>query len=268
MVDGPTATDFVTFNNGLRSAAYDNSLFYRTMNHHTSVYSEIDDLERNRIWLDLINADGMSDRTLIGYVEGATMSRDHYYDAGSLMTDALGIFSVIDAEKFVIQGRALPFDPQDVVPLAVHIPSDGNYKIGIGAVDGLFENALQHIYLEDRTAGIIHNLRQEPYSFDATTGNYEGRFFLRYTDSTLGASNPDAENDITALIKDRQLMIQASQNIESVQLYDVTGKLIHTYSPKEKVSKIIDDFNYADGVYFAKIKLANGMLFTKKLLNK
>jgi hypothetical protein len=268
MLDGPgPATDVVTFDNGLRSATYDNSVFYRMVS-LTSTQNPLVDIERNRIWLDIINADGMSDRTLVGYVEGASQGRDNAFDASALVGTTMSIYSLYDTEKLCIQGRSLPFDPEDVVPLAVTIPADGNYKIGIGAVDGLFENAQQPIYVEDKALDIIHDLRSSPYSFDVAAGNYDTRFFLRYNNGTLGVNNADGSENLTAMINNKQLVVQASQNIRKIEVYDVTGKLIRTYLPTEKDRKFSDDFHFASGVYFARIELENSLSYTRKLMNK
>jgi len=264
MKDGAPASDVVTFTNSLRSASYDNSLFFRT----TSQFANgITDLERNRIWLDIINSDSLSERTLIGYVENATMGYDSFFDAQTLVAGSMTIYSLIGTEKFSIQGRSLPFDTEDIVPIGVNIPLDGNYKIGINAVDGLFETSGQAIYLEDSLLGIIHDLRQQPYSFIATRGTYNNRFALRYGNGTLGVNNPNAASNLSAFIKDNMLFADATQNIESIQIYDVSGKLVNTYVAKEKNNRFSSNFNFANGVYFAKIKLENGMQFTRKLMN-
>lgn len=268
MVDGTgPASDVVTFNNGLRSATYDNSIFYRVAS-LTSVQNPLVDIERNRIWLDIINADGVSDRTLIGYVEGASQGRDNAFDAGALVGGTMSIYSLIDTEKLCIQGRSLPFDQEDVVPLAVTVTTAGEYKIGVGAVDGLFENPQQPIYLEDKVLNIIHNLRSAPYAFEAVAANYDDRFLLRYSDGTLGISNPDGPQNLTALINEKLLVVQASQNISKIEVYDVTGKIIRTYRPNEKDKKFSGDFHYANGVYFARIELENSLTFTRKLINQ
>jgi len=267
MKDGPAASDVVTFTNSLRNAAHSNGSFYRMANQHTGG-SGLTTLERHRMWLDIIDANNQSDRTLIGYIEGATLDRDSFYDASGILSTSLSIYSIIGVEKFNIQGRALPFNPDDVVPLAIAAPANGNYKIGINAVDGLFENPMQNIYLEDRTLGIIHNLRLEPYSFEAAAGIDDSRFYLRYTDSALTVSNPNGANGITALIYEKQLLVQASHNIVSIQVFDVSGKLVTTFTPQKKDRQFGDDFAFATGVYFAKIKLENGLSYNKKLMNK
>jgi hypothetical protein len=235
------------------------------MNQFTSNNSYVD-IERNRIWLDIIDSNNQSDRTLIGYIEGATMERDSYFDAISAISSSLSIYSLIDSNKYLIQGRVLPFDQNDIVPLGVTIPTDGTYKIGINALDGLFENTAQNIYLEDTFSGIIVDLRHEPYSFQATVGNFTDRFYLRYTNPFLGVNALDAQNT-SAYIHNEILFAKATQNIINIQIYDVTGKLIKTFQNNEKSKVFSDNFNYAKGVYLAKIKLENGTVINKKLIN-
>lgn len=264
MKDGAPSADIVTFNNNLRSANYDNSIFYRNANRQVS--NNLIDLERNRIWLDIIDSNNLSDRTLIGYIEGASNDRDSFFDATTSITPYLAIYSLIDNAQYNIQGRTLPFDQNDMVPLGITIPTDGLFKIGINALDGLFENTAQHIYLEDVTLGIIHDLRQEPYSFVGVSGNYENRFILRYTDGTLGINDVSAY-DLSAFINHQKLFANASQNIQAIIIYDVSGKRIVTYIPKEKSRTFTDSFDFAKGVYFAKITLESGLIFTKKIRN-
>lgn len=40
----------------------------------------------------------------------------------------------------------------------------------------------QNIYLEDKVLGVIHDLRQNPYSFTGTSGILNDRFVLRYNE--------------------------------------------------------------------------------------
>ena len=72
---------------------------------------------------------------------------------------------------------------------------------------------------------------------------------------------------MSAYIDHQVLFAHANQNIESIRLFDVSGKHIKTYVPKEKNRAFNGDFNFPNGVYFAKIKLENGLLFTRKLMN-
>lgn len=264
MNDGTAATQSVTFNNSLRRNTYTNNQFYRT--NSTTTPEEVE-TDKNRIWLSLINTANVSVTTLVGYVPDATYENDRLFDAPSKIGTAMGIYSMINDKSMIIQGRPIPFDQNDVVPLAISIPSSGNYTIAIGLVDGLFENDSQEIYLEDTQLGIIHNLRVAPYSFEGTAGIFETRFKLRYTTSALGTGNFNS-NQTFAFINNNMLQIQSNQNITEVAIYEVSGKLVKTYKSNQLVNHLESEFNFSTGVYLAKIKLESGIFVSKKLINK
>jgi hypothetical protein len=263
MKDGAAASDIVTFTNNLRSATFPNTTFYKASN---QLSSSIVNLERNRIWLDIIDANNQSDRTLVGYIENATMGNDSFFDSRTSIAEYMAIYSLIGNDVYNIQGRALPFDTNDVIPLGVTIPNNGTFSIAINALDGLFENIGQNIFLEDTSLGIIHDLRLAPYSFSAMTGNFEERFKLRFTNATLNTNNQDLNLDLSAYIHNQVFYVNASQNIESIQIFDITGKLVITYNCKSNSKFFKDSFLFSNGVYLAKIKLEEGSIISKKIL--
>ncbi|MGL2964505.1 PKD-like domain-containing protein [Flavobacterium sp. RSB2_4_14] len=263
MIDGPAASATVNFNNSLRNNTYGNSTganFLRTQNTTTTENPEF-----NRIWLEL-NSSNQAVRTLVGYVSGATMEKDNLYDAISKKDNSLKLFSLTDEDKFIIQGRSLPFNDLDQVKMGVDIYESGQYSIALAMVDGLFLNTAQNIFLEDKLLNTIHNLRQAPYNFTATTGTYTERFVLRYNDTTL--SNLTQEMDTTlAYITDDKLKIQSTEGIEEIAIYDISGKLFKTYTLDTISNHFEEEFPYANGVYIATIKLSNGIVVSKKLVH-
>ena len=269
MLDGVAGSGTVNFTNSLRRDGsgnpYSNSNFFRTSQVKRSA-STIEPLERNRIWLDIIDPNNLSKRTLLGYVSGATLGVDHFYDAFTVPTGSVDLYSLIGNESYIIQGRPLPFDTNDIVPLGFKATTSGTFKIAIRAVDGLFENANQGIYLEDMELGIIHDLRVAPYLFNAVAGINNSRFVLRYTNVALGNENQNT-NLTFAFISNNLLQIQSNENIKEIRIYDITGKLIKTYKPSELINQFTADFNFANGAYIAKIKLENGILVSKKLIH-
>jgi hypothetical protein len=90
---------------------------------------------------------------------------------------------------------------------------------------------------------------------------------LRYTNTALSTSEFDTNQNVIALIHQKNLEIKASQNINSIEIYDITGKLISATILKNKSREISENFLFAEGVYLIKIKLENGYLVTKKLIN-
>ena len=266
MNDGPAASDVVYFYNFMRDSSYNNSQFYKYTSNPSSTSTQAP-IERNRIWLDLVDSNNSSVRTLVGYVTNATTGIDRMFDAYQSVTSVNTIYTTAANTNLCIQGRPLPFDNTDVVNVGVNIATVGDYSIAIAAVDGLFEQG-QAIYLKDNLLDVLHDLRQSPYTFTATSvGMINNRFELRYQDVALNTDQFVKDSNLTAFINNGQLNIKASSNIDAVQIYDVTGKLIRTYSPSQKSTTFKDDFSFANGVYLAKIKLDNGAVVTQKLMN-
>jgi hypothetical protein len=260
MNDGATGSATINFKNSMRSRTYSNSQFYRT--------SETGNEERHRIWLDLVNANNEPVRTLIGYSAGATLAQDRLYDAYKNTANDFNIYSLIDGDTFTIQGRPAPFDGNDKVPVGARIMQDGAYKIAIGAVDGLFLDATQNIFIEDKLLGVTHDLRANPYSFNATAGIINDRFVLRYDRNAL--SNPDFENlesSVVVSASHGQMTINSYiENIQDVTVYDIVGRELS--KNKNVASDIFTASNISVGqqALIVKIKLASGLMVTRKIV--
>ena len=134
-VNGVNQTYTVEFRNNMRDKSNDNSQFFRTINDPRSE-------EKHRIWLDLVSDNQSTSRILLGYVEGATDGRDRMYDA---ITDNQAFYSLIENKAFVIQGRGLPFNDSDIIPLGFKSVSQWNYIIAIADLDGMFDQNNQTI---------------------------------------------------------------------------------------------------------------------------
>lgn len=222
MKDAAITPNTLEFNNGMRSNTYRNDQFYRT--------TESISVEKHRIWLQLISPQGLESKSLVGYATEATNAYDPMFDAdNSGVKTTFELYSVLDTKGLSIQGRALPFDDNDQVSLGVTIPQNGNYIIAIAAVDGLFTSNNQDIYLEDQLLNITHNLRVNPYSFSATTGKYENRFILKYTNSTLSTTDFTA-NEIKVYTNESINVIATNQTIKSVRVYDILGRVLGNFN--------------------------------------
>lgn len=256
----------VVFKNTMRSSI--NSQFYRMA---SIVQSErqlrtADDTEKHRIWINLISNSGVFSQILVGYVNGATTGWDRDYD-GVRFIDASSscFYSIIPEQNLVIQGRPLPFENTDQIALGLKTTTADTFALRLDQFDGLFEN--QDIFIEDKQLAIIHNLKQSPYIFSASIGTFDDRFVLRFTDTALGTTTHDTEH-IFATIRQNQLQISASELIKTVEVFDMTGKLIAIYHPSNNSKNLNEPFLFADGFYLSKIYLTNGVMVTKKLNHK
>ena len=60
----------------------------------------------------------------------------------------IDFYSINQDKNLVIQGRALPFEETDVVPLGYSTTISGVFSINIDAVDGLLVD--QDVFIEDK----------------------------------------------------------------------------------------------------------------------
>ena len=268
MKDGPADTSqSVLFKNDMRSRLFNNSNFFRTT---AQKVIEPTAMEKHRMWLDLIDASGTTIRTLVGYATGATLAKDNMFDAYTKITASQNFYSLIGQEVMSIQGRPVPFDNSDMVPLGLKINTTGSYTIAIGAVDGLFGNTNQNIYLEDTALNIIHDLRQAPYVFTATAGRFDTRFVLRYTNSNpLGTDDFTTLNNsvVVATPNPNQMSITSTiENMKSVAVYDILGRVVYTNTSVNASQLLISDVVLNQQALIVKITLDNGQIVTRKIV--
>ena len=268
MIDGPAvaaaANVTVGFNNNLRSATYSNSTFYKMQNSTTSTSSDITDIERNRIWLDLVNPNNQTDRTLFGYIENATMERDSFYDCITQNTGGTLIYSLADDTKFSIQGRALPFDVNDEVPIGVNIPTQGNYTIAIAAVDGLFTT--QNIYLKDNLFNSTYDIKISPYQFTSAAGAINDRFKIVYINAALGNPDYSSENNIKVMVNSEVAVSSSNLIMESIVVYNVLGQKLATYNNLNSNYVTLSNLRKNNTTLLLKIKLQTGETVTRKII--
>ncbi|HWR94187.1 MAG TPA: choice-of-anchor D domain-containing protein, partial [Flavobacterium sp.] len=263
MIDGiADNTKSIIFKNSMRDKAYKNDNFYKTKSpNKTNIF----ETEKHRIWLDLIKQDGGSHRTLIGYSQGATLDKDVMFDA-SFEVSGMNIYSLIENKAMIIQGRPIPFNKDDRVSLGINILTEGDYFIAIGDADGLFLDSSQNIFLEDTKVNIVHDLKLSPYSFYSEKGNYQNRFILRYTDSSLKTKNYlDIENSVKVVTNKNKITIFSSvENIQNITIYDIVGRKIVEMKNENSSEIIINNIHVKNQSLILKIELQNGEIISKK----
>jgi hypothetical protein len=113
---------------------------------------------------------------------------------------------------------------------------------------------------------ITHNLKVSPYNFTTQSGEFNNRFKIVYNSNALGINNPNEINAF-AMISNNTISVESSELIKEITVYDIAGKLINTYLLNEYKNQFTSPFNYANGVYIAKITLENNMVVSKKLIH-
>lgn len=266
MLDAAASGSTIAFTNDMRSgvsnSAYNNSDFFKNVNSNLGTVEE-----KDRMWLDIINnASGQMDRTLLGYSTYSTMGKDNLYDCAFRPRAEVSLYSLINDEPFIIQGRALPFDDADIVPMGIRITTSGAHTIALKKVDGLFSQ--QDIYLEDRLLQVTHNLKQAPYVFTSNVGTFNDRFVIKYTNAALANSNFDIVNsNVQVAAKDKQIAIRSAyEKITDVTVYDLLGRAIEKKENVRDTDVVFSNVVTKGQALIVKIKLENGEIVTRKVM--
>src|SRR6218665_1549247 len=247
------------------TAVFKNSMRHTTNNQFFK--NSQGSIEKNRLWLALKNSSGVYKETLIGYVENATNGLDRGFDGENISAvNGFNLYTIANETKLTIQGRALPFDESEILPLGYIAATAGNFEIGLEDFDGLFT---QHsVYLEDTQLHIIHDLKQSDYAFTTTGGTFESRFILRFTNTLLETNDPISnDNDLIVYKNQNGLFVRSgSRLISKVTIYDISGRLLQTETAvNAKETTIPNQFSTA--VLLVKVALENGLTSLHKIIN-
>lgn len=248
----------LSFTNAMRSGNTSNQFFK----------SNTSSIEKNRIWLNVTNTtNGAFSQTLIGYFTDATDGIDSNIDGKFINDGEIAISTIINTVEYAIQGKGLPFSTSDTFPLNFKTNTAGSFQIAIDHLDGLFSGN-QDIYLKDNETNTIHNLKLNPYTFTAQAGTFSDRFVIVYQNSILGVSNPDAIiNQVIVYKSNESIQINANQeNIKSIKIFDIQGRLIATQNNVNDTSTSIVTPS-TNEVLLVQVTLENNLTVTKKIVN-
>ncbi|MBY0486536.1 MAG: hypothetical protein K2P85_05025 [Flavobacteriaceae bacterium] len=252
-VEAKASANSVTFTNAQRTSDTSNQ-FFRSSNAE----------ELNRIWLNATDTSGSFSQMEVGYVTDAVQGLDSH-DGKYINDGAIEFYSLVNAEKLVIQGRALPFIASDVVPLGFKTNAIGIYTITLDHVDGLFLGN-QSIFIKDNLTGTIHDIKAGPYSFSSQTGVFESRFEIIYTTALANPSIQQLENQVIAYKNNDKLIIKSAAIVlESVKVFDVRGRLL-TDEKSINATEIHLNGKWANSVLIVHIKSVDGNSVVKKVL--
>ncbi len=257
------AAGTVTFNNTMRFVG-NNIQFFKTKN-PTSKLAKV--IEKNRVWLNMTNTQGAFKQTLVGYITNATNDFDDRFDGESYDgNEFVDFYSVNQDKNLVIQGRALPFDENDEVPLGYRTTINGAFTISIDQVDGLLTN--QAVFIEDKLTNTVFDLKSGNYTFNTVSGTFNDRFVLKYSNKTLGTNTFDSlEKTVLVSNKNKQIKINSSlEMINKVTVFDLLGRQIYQKANVNSNELSISTLVSSGQVVIVKTVLQNGQEVNNKIV--
>lgn len=254
-----TGTGTATFNNCMRVSGI-NDQFMRTSS----------DRVIDRYKLNLTGTNGVGNIILVAYMPGTTLDYDRMYDAELSSVSAAQLYSTTELEptkQLAINARP-SFDNTDVVNLGVSKSNSNSedFTISITNKEGVFASSAVNVFLHDTVVDVYHNLANGPYQFTSTTAELNNRLQIVYQNATLNTIDFES-NNIVATINNQTLKILAGLPMTTISIFDISGRLV-TEIDAENQTRLSNAFHFAEGIYIAKIKMNNGTIATRKLVNR
>jgi hypothetical protein len=250
------------FNNSMRVVG-NNNQFFRYNNQATAVNSG----NKSRVWLEVFNSQGAYKQIMVGYAGGATNDYDSGYDGEILDSGStVNFYSTLGIKKLAIQGRGLPFNENDIVPLGFKSTQAGSYEIKLSNFDGIFDT--QKVYLEDKLLNVIHNIKSSNYTFTTNAGTFDNRFALRFTDSALQVDDQLFTEESVVIFKENQTINITSSltPMKSVQIFDIRGSLLFSNDKVNATEFKVTNLHSSQQVLLVVVESENGTKVSKKII--
>ena len=227
--------------------------------------------EKNRIWLNLSNEQGVFKQILIGFFEDASPEYDTNYDAVSLQTNAfISFYSIAAGKRYTIQGtNALEEEQSIALGLRSDIEEATNLRISIDHIEGALKE--NEVLLLDKLNNKTHDLKEGAYDFSIDKkGTFDDRIVLFLTGQKNPFDREVSENrDGNLLVSEDaesfEFISKNGQGILSVKIFDILGRIILDSDVNEKSVRIKKE-KLVNGVLISQICFDDFTVINKKLL--
>lgn len=217
--------------------------------------------EKDRIWLNLSNEQGVFKQILIGFFEDAGPDYDSNFDAVSLQTSAYtSFYSLAAGNRYTIQGTNTIKEEQKIaLGLRSDIAEATNLRISIDHFEGVLKE--KDVLLLDKLNNKTHDLKEGAYDFSIDKkGIFDDRFVLHITGQKNPFDREVSENmDGNLLVSEDadsfEFISKNGRDILSVKIFDMLGRTILESHVNEK------------GIRVKKEKLVNGVLISQIILD-
>lgn len=220
--------------------------------------------QKDRYWLSLSADQTKLNTSLIGYGMGSTNKFDQNFDAQPFDNNNEGLYSVLNNDLFVIQGRG-DFNNEDSFDLTFNVKKAGTYQINLEKFEGVFEN--QNIFLVDKKLDKVFNLNElKSYSFDTEAGEINDRFSINYQNKTL-STNDLSKKGLVVYAQNKQITISSKESIKSIKLVDISGRQLQNIQNINTKNYVIN-LNVNPQVVVVVVENTNGTTESRKVILK
>ena len=226
---------------------------------------------RQKIRLGFISSIGAHRQILVGVDSNSTNNFDIGYDAPIFDENENDMYWEVNNNKFVIQ--AVPdFNTDHTIPLGIVTKNDGEVTIKIDELENI--SSTTNLYLFDNQTKMYHDLRNGEFKTTLPIGETKNRFALRFEKNqmeSLDIQDNNVKEDMIVYYSNKTLFINNNvqeTTVNKVSLYNILGQAIENekIENQEQENIQVPIKNVSSGVYIAKIKTAEGVELSKKVI--
>ena len=254
-----------------------NSEFFRTSQQNESTSNQNDQYTTNasynlpadfkRFRLNIDFNETYTRQLLQNFHNTATPGEDYGLESRipePLSSDA---FWPQNTKKLVTQANA--YDLDLTIPVVLNLNAQQLIRFRIFDVQN-FENN-QPIYIHDKVTDMYVDLQSQNFEINLPAGNYTDRFEVVFVEGNALSTDEFAENNFNVIqnnnISELVVLNPKKLDIESIKLYDVSGKIIFNEIVKNNNERLgYSTKNLSDGVYLVQATLSNNNTTTKKVI--
>lgn len=231
--------------------------------------------EYKKIRLGFSDRNGYHRQILMGFMdEKATSGIDTGYDAFLLDNQPSDMYFYNGGANLNISGEGT-FDINSIYPLGIKTDGLGNVTFSLDALEN-FTNDNVNVYIFDKTTEIYHDITTEDFTIELPLGVENDRFSMRFitAEQALGITDLENSNAIQIAYTSSNDMLNIKNNlidanVEKVELYNMLGQAIGTWSVKDQAQNNIQlpIKNISTATYIVKIKTTKGDTSRKIIIN-
>ena len=257
------------------------SEFFRSASQNTNVNSNQDNsgIQYNDQGLSIVPSDFKRFRLNIDFNDTYTRQLVQNFHYTATPNEDYGleskIYQVLDSDiywpqngdKYVAQANA--YDLNLAIPLELKLQQQQLIRFRIFDVQNFETN--QPIYVHDIENDTYVNLQNQNFEINLPAGDYSNRFEITFVEAATLSTEEFTDNSFNVLQNNNtsELIVLNPKklDIESIKLYDVSGKLIFDKIVKANNDRLsYSTKNLSDGVYLVQTTLSNSNITTKKVI--
>jgi hypothetical protein len=197
--------------------------------------------------------------------EKANSEMNDGYDAYNIDDSPSDMYLLNGENELAIEGEGY-FDEHASYPIGVRCDSIGKVSFVLDGLENFDDN--QKFFIYDKSDDSYHSIKGTSYEVELPEGTIDDRFFLRFTDKTLGTDSFSlSKSDEAIVIVNQNVTVQSSkQLIKNILVYDLSGRKIDSYKKVNASKYTLSHLNKTTAGLIVKITLDDDTVVSKKII--